>query len=115
MSSIFTTLQTYSPSTLFSFSAALAAILLSISIYALLNPSQPTSASKVPKLVSEGFPVVGALRFFTARWDFFREARSHAATGNFSFKIGKHFVVGLSGDKGRQVFFESRDLGLREG
>jgi hypothetical protein len=115
MSSIFATLQTYSPFTLLSFSTALAAIVLSIGVYALLNPSQPASVSKEPKPVPEGYPVVGALRFFTARWDFFREARSHAATGNFGFKIGKHFVVGLSGDKGRQLFFESRDLGFQEG
>jgi hypothetical protein len=112
MLSTFRDTQGYSASTLSSLSAA---IVLFIGIYILLISSQHRFASKAPKLVREGYPILGALRFFTARWDFFRHARSQTVSGNFSFFIGKYLIVGLTGDKGRQVFFESRDLGFQEG
>ncbi len=112
MLSLFQHFQGYSASAVFSSSAA---IVLSIGVIVLLVSSQYRFSSKAPKPVSEGYPILGALRFFTARWDFFRHARAQASSGNFSFRIGNHLVVGLTGDKGRQVFFENRDLGFQEG
>lgn len=111
MLSVFQNFQDYPISAIISLSAV---ITLSI-IYVFILSPQHHSSSKAPKPVREGYPIIGALRFFTARWDFFQHARSQTSSGNFSFKIGKHFVVGLSGDKGRQVFFENRDLGFQEG
>ena len=79
-------------------------------------PSEPRRLGpKEPRLVPEGYPVVGALRFFTARWDFFQHARRLTPSGNFGFFIGKHPVVGLTGEKGRQAFFESKGVGFGEG
>lgn len=75
----------------------------------------PLLPPKTPKPVREGYPILGALRFFTARWDFFRTAIASSSTGNFSFHLGKHAVVGLSGDTGRQVFFNTPGLGFNEG
>ncbi|KAI9728476.1 MAG: hypothetical protein M1828_003878 [Chrysothrix sp. TS-e1954] len=68
-----------------------------------------------PSLVSGRLPVIGPLRFFTARWDFFRDSAAHSATGNFSFHVGKYQVVGLSGDEPRKLFFDSKGLDLSEG
>lgn len=70
---------------------------------------------KAPPLTTENYPILGAIGFFTARWDFFRQASAHSRSGNFSFYLGKYPVVGLSGDVARQVFFESKQLGFAEG
>lgn len=84
-------------------------------IYFALAPQQDLLGPKAPPRVHEEWPVLGALRFFTARWDFYQHARSQAKSGNFSFFLGKHPVVGLTGDRGRKLFFESKGLGFAEG
>jgi hypothetical protein len=90
--------------------------ILSIIVFVLLQLSwRPKFPKRAPKLVRENFPVLGALRFFTARWDFYRHGVSQSKTGNFSFYVGKNQIVGISGDKGRKLFFESKALGLAEG
>jgi hypothetical protein len=104
--------QGYSASAVF---AVLTAIAVPFTIYALFFSSRYEFPSKAPKLVDEGWPLLGALRFFTARWEFFQHARSHSPSGNFSFRLGKYPLIGLTGEKGRQVFFENRDLGFAEG
>ena len=109
MSSIFHDIQ---GSAIFAVSAAIA---LPIFLYVLFFSSQYEFPPKAPKLVDEGWPIIGALRFFTARWEFFQHARSHSPSGNFSFRIGKYPLIGLTGEKGREVFFENRDLGFAEG
>jgi hypothetical protein len=103
-------IQSISASTLLS-----AGAVVFVGIYVILFSGRYQFPSKSPKLVKEGYPIVGALRFFTARWDFFQDASAQSPTGNFSFFLGKYPVVGLSGEKSRQVFFESRDLGFAEG
>ncbi|KAF2184121.1 cytochrome P450 [Zopfia rhizophila CBS 207.26] len=86
-----------------------------LTAYAVLHSYFRRLPSNAPPTVSDDLPITGAFGFWTRRWDFFRNARAHTSTGNFSFHAGPHTVVGLSGDKGRQLFFESRDLGLAEG
>lgn len=76
------------------------------------RPSFPKNA---PKLLKEGYPVLGALRFFSDRRNFASHGTSATGTGNFSFYFGKHQIVGLSGLSGRKTFFESRDLNMSEG
>jgi sterol 14-demethylase len=90
-------------------------VILSIGAYILLGGPQYRFSPNSPKRITEGYPILGAFRFFTARWDFFRHARAQTPSGNFSFFLGKHPIVGMSGDKGRQLFFESRDLDFAEG
>ena len=77
--------------------------------------SRPSFPSKAPKLVSHNYPIVGALAFFTERWTFFQRASAHSPTGNFSFHLGKHPVVGVSEEESRKVFFDSKQLGFAEG
>jgi hypothetical protein len=70
---------------------------------------------KAPILTSQNYPIVGALGFFTERWTFCQRASAHSPTGNYSFHLGKHPVIGVSGEEGRKVFFENRQLGFSEG
>jgi cytochrome P450 len=72
----------------------------------------PTNA---PPQVKDDLPVIGALGFWTRRWDWWSERRDQSKTGTFSFHAGPNMIVALSGDKGRQLFFESKDLGFGEG
>lgn len=76
------------------------------------RPSFPKSA---PKLVRGGYPILGMLRFFSDRRNFFNEAIRVNRSGNFSFYFGKHQIVGLSGLAGRRTFFESKELNMSEG
>ncbi|KAI4694749.1 hypothetical protein J4E81_006348 [Alternaria sp. BMP 2799] len=68
-----------------------------------------------PPQVKDDLPVVGALGFWTRRWEWWSERRDQSKTGTFSFHAGPNMIVALSGDKGRQLFFESKDLGFTEG
>lgn len=80
--------------------------------FLLVRPSFPP---KAPQTLSNDYPIIGAVAFFTKRWDFFRHAISQSPTGNFSFHLGKHPLIGVSGDEGRRVFFESKQLSFAEG
>ncbi|KAH7378359.1 cytochrome P450 [Pyrenochaeta sp. MPI-SDFR-AT-0127] len=71
--------------------------------------------SNAPPEVSDNFPIAGSFGFWTQRWDWFRHRRDRSKTGNFSFHAGPNTIVALSGDKGRQLFFDSKDLGFAEG
>jgi sterol 14-demethylase len=71
--------------------------------------------ANAPPQVSDDLPVVGALGFWTHRWTWWREQRDQSKTGTFSFHAGPNMIVALSGDKGRQLFFDSKDLGFSEG
>ncbi|CAG8976008.1 hypothetical protein HYALB_00007535 [Hymenoscyphus albidus] len=65
-------------------------------IYAVAVAGRYQFSAKSPKRTKAGYPIIGAIHFFTARWDFFRHARQQAPTGNFSFFLGKHPVVGYA-------------------
>ncbi|RAK90524.1 cytochrome P450 [Aspergillus costaricaensis CBS 115574] len=71
----------------------------------------PTNA---PRLVP-GYPVVGAFQFFFNRAGFCHDNKAASARGNYSYYLGQHRIVGLSGPQGRKTFFESRDLDMDEG
>lgn len=72
-------------------------------------------SAKAPKLVRQSYPILGALDFFNRRWDFFRHNRSEMDSGQFSYMVGKYPIVGLTGERARKLFFESKDLGFAEG
>lgn len=71
--------------------------------------------SSAPPVVSEDWPIVGAFRFFVARAAFLRDGAKASKTGNFSFFIGKHRVVGISSTEGKRTFYESKDLSSHQG
>jgi hypothetical protein len=77
----------------------------------------PPFPTKSPEPISsqETCPVLGAIGFFTKRWDFYRDAIANSKTGSFSFYLGKHPIVGLSGHASRKIFFESKHLDFLEG
>jgi hypothetical protein len=88
------------------------AVLVSAFLYLFKRPSLPNDA---PQLVSESWPLIGSMQFFTQRWDFFQRQMAHSPTGNFSFYAGDKIVVGLSGEESRRVFFEHKHLDLNLG
>jgi hypothetical protein len=93
----------------------LALILVALSIFLqrlLSRPSLPTSS---PKPTSTNRPIIGDIGFFTARWTWWNKSVAQSSTGNFSYHLGKHAIVGVSGEKGRKLFFDSKDLGFSEG
>ncbi|KAI5365207.1 Putative cytochrome P450 [Septoria linicola] len=89
-------------------------VLASLVLYLFHKPTFPRNA---PKLVDDTIPLIGALHFFTQRWDFWERARNRSTTGNFSFYAGQHPVVGVTGQKQeeRKVFFEDKRLAFSEG
>lgn len=76
---------------------------------------RPPLPKRAPKLVREGYPVLGTLRFFSARRDFYYDAVASSQSGHFRFYFGKYRIVGLSGLEGRKLFYESKDLNMAEG
>ncbi|GLA51272.1 hypothetical protein AnigIFM63604_007624 [Aspergillus niger] len=70
--------------------------------------------ANAPKLVS-GYPLLGALQFFSDRNGFCRISKAASPSGNYSYYLGRHRMVGLCGPQGRKVFFESQDLDVDEG
>jgi hypothetical protein len=68
-----------------------------------------------PKQTSEQYPVVGALAYFSAKWDFYQRSIRESPSGNFSFYLGKNAVVGLAGEIGRDVFYNTREFGISQG
>ncbi|KAI5199546.1 cytochrome P450 6A1 [Aureobasidium subglaciale] len=69
----------------------------------------------VPPRVKGDWPLIGPLTFWTKRWEFFQEAAKASLNGNFSFTVGKHVVVGVTGDEDRKVFLESKQLDATAG
>ncbi|KAK3073790.1 hypothetical protein LTR53_004314 [Teratosphaeriaceae sp. CCFEE 6253] len=90
---------------------ALLAIGSSAFAYLFSRPELPKNA---PSLTPEAYPIIGALQFFTHRWDFFERAKRHSGTGNFSFYAGGYQVIGVSGDEGRKVYSEHKGLAFAE-
>lgn len=76
---------------------------------------QPPFPLAAPPLLKESLPIVGALRFFSARATFCKDGASKTKTGNYSFYFGKYRIVGLSGLEGRKAFYQSKDFSLFEG
>jgi hypothetical protein len=105
-------LQTYLPS-----SAVQLFVIVAISLILCIRylSSRVSFPPKAPKLASHNYPIVGALGFFTERWTFCERASAHSPTGNYSFHLGKHPVIGVNGEEGRKVFFENKQLGFAEG
>lgn len=84
-------------------------------VYHLLRIYSHAILKNAPPVVKGNLPLSGAWGFWGARWDWCKAVRDWSSTGNYSFHVGRHHVVGLSGDAGRQVFFDSKELGLVEG
>ncbi|WPG98355.1 Hypothetical protein R9X50_00114400 [Acrodontium crateriforme] len=79
--------------------------------------SRPPLGKNAPQLAGHSYPLLGALQFFTQRWDFIQAASAHSSTGNFSFHAGKWPVVYVSGksEANRKLFFENKGLGFGAG
>jgi hypothetical protein len=90
------------------------AVVLPFTLYRLyLTLWRPAFSTKAPGAIHEGLPVIGASRFWTARWELFKEWR--AKQQNFSFYVGSNQVIGVTGHAARQDFFNSRELDFSTG
>jgi hypothetical protein len=95
---------------------ALTTFTLVLGIYtAYLFTASRSVPAKSPPLVKGEIPFIGSLAFWTRRFDFLTEAARLSTNGHFSFHVGQHHVVGLSGDEGRRVFLESKQLDMGAG
>jgi sterol 14-demethylase len=83
-------------------------------IYHQLSPKYKFPAKAPPLTKVSGVPILGALQFFSQRWDFWRHSRDEAG-GSFTFFAGKYPVVALNGAEGRKLFFESKELDIQAG
>lgn len=68
-----------------------------------------------PPSIKDNWPLIGPIKYWTKRWDWFQEATKASLNGNFTFNVGKHVVVGVSGDEGRKIFMESKQLEMGSG
>lgn len=87
-------------------------LFIALLFYSIRQAPFPDSA---PSLLSGNLPIVGAVRFFVSRATFLKDGAANSKTGNFSFYVGKHQVVGLSGLEGRKVFYDSKELSSHQG
>lgn len=99
-----------SPTLLLLFTLALAFIF--VIFHTLFIRRLPSNA---PPAAHDDYPVTGPWGFWTRRWDWYRSHRDQSKTGNFSFHAGPNTIVALTGEEGRKLFFESRELGFAEG
>jgi hypothetical protein len=74
---------------------------------------RPPFSSKAPSLVNEGVPYLGPIRWWTKRWEFYRDHMKRQ--GYFSFLVGGNQVVCVSGDQARKAFLEHKDLSFGYG
>ena len=81
--------------------------------YSLLN--KHGSLKGAPVLDNEGVPGLGPVRFWTDRLGYMRDAAARSKTGNWSFHAGKWSVIGLTGDAGRQAYYNAKGMSLEHG
>lgn len=93
--------------------ASLVVVLTSIIV--LYTFSKPAFPSNAPKPTTDTIPLLGSLNFFTKRWEFYKSCTTLSAKGNFSFYAGQWPVIGISGHDNRKLFFDSKQLSLRDG
>ncbi|KAF2725222.1 cytochrome P450 [Polychaeton citri CBS 116435] len=89
-------------------------------LYAVTKIYNSTRRDKIstdaPALLhADEWPLVGSVAFFSERWDFIRKAAAKTKSGCFSFWARNYHVVALTGEEGRRVFMEARELEASEG
>jgi len=96
-------------------SFALALLIVTLSAIYSFQSSRSSFPPTAPVVADEGFPILGMTRFFTNRWDFFRDNIKKSKSGYFSYWIGRNPMVGLSGAEARHLVFYNPDMNMEEG
>lgn len=86
-----------------------------VSIIYLYRSRRAAFPATAPPVVKEGYPILGMTRFFTDRWDFFRENIKKSKSGSFSYWLGRNRMIGLSGDNARHMVFYDPAMNMEEG
>ncbi|KAG8627748.1 hypothetical protein KVT40_003621 [Elsinoe batatas] len=94
--------------------AVIAVASVVVGLLTFLYQNRTIIPDKTPRFV-QGWPILGAYKFWTARLDFHNENVEASKSGRFSFLVGRKPVVALSGAKDRKTFFESNKLDFSKG
>lgn len=82
------------------------AALLGLTAYA----NSPSRVDKrAPEFVNDTNWWFGALNFYAKPWVWWQTAIKQSRTGQFSFRVGKHHVIGVSGEPARKMFMDQHD------
>lgn len=91
------------------------AIAVVVSLYQLyFTIWRPVFPGKGVALLTEGGPILGASRWWSARLDFLREWTAKGQSV-MNFYVGRYQVINVSGEANRIAFLEDKNLGLGEG
>jgi hypothetical protein len=90
-------------------------LVVTVIMFAIQQVHRPPMGKGAPKLGVSMIPVIGAMRYYTRRGDFFADNIRASDTGNFSFYFGKKRIVGVSSEEARRAYHESRDLDFNIG
>ncbi|OLN96091.1 Obtusifoliol 14-alpha demethylase 2 [Colletotrichum chlorophyti] len=88
---------------------------LLLAVYVVIDTVTRHVPANAPPTTPDNYPVTGAWGFWGRRWSWYRRQRDATPSGNFSFHVGPNTIVSLSGDKGRRLFFESKELSFTDG
>ncbi|KAI0121124.1 cytochrome P450 [Xylariales sp. AK1849] len=87
--------------------AAFITVFVSFLTYLLHKPSID---KKAPGFVSDTIPFFGAFNFYARPWEWWQTASRKSKTGHFSFWVGKHHVIGVTGEAARKMFMDNHDM-----
>ncbi|KAM0794057.1 cytochrome P450 [Usnea florida] len=70
----------------------------------------PKFNRKSPAFTTDTVPLIGSWGFMTRKYDFYKKSVKESKTGNFSCWLGKHHMIGLSGEANRKAFLNEQRL-----
>ena len=85
-----------------------------LSTTTLLLNSRFSAPANAP-LARGNYPIVGAVKFFSKRYEFHTRTAKESENGIFSFYVGRNLVIGISGPVARKTFFEAQELDSAKG
>lgn len=68
----------------------------------------PRVDKRAPAFTSDTTLFIGSWSYFKRRWSFWVNSVAQSKTGHFSFWLGKHHCVGVSGEAARKWFLDNR-------
>ena len=95
--------------------AILTVVTVAVGIFSVWYRNAPKLPAKAPRLIREHFPLLGAMKFWNARWDHHNQGSAGSSSGHFTYYVGQMPVIGLSGSQARKLYFDHKKLDLAEG
>ncbi|KAM3515172.1 hypothetical protein MY11210_001184 [Beauveria gryllotalpidicola] len=96
--------------------AAVAVVILSTALLAIVSLlSQRPKLPKNAPILIRGWPILGSVDFYLQRCEFLEKQHKRRSGQPFSFYYGPHLIVGLVGEAGRTLLYNSRQFDVRAG